>query len=119
LIFHLAKTVALKEISQFPEETVRNIVKKSLENAQSEEKLNIRVNPLDFKFLEKLKDEPLSPLRQVQKLNFETGEEISRGGCVLETNYGVVDATIEKRLEKIFEVLTATTPTSKPTTAGS
>ena len=41
----------------------------------------------------------------VKNINFESNPGIERGGCIIETNFGVVDASIEKLEEQIDRIL--------------
>ncbi len=108
-IYHLAKAIALKEIKEDPGQII-NVMRKALENAQSEEEIIIRVSRQDSVFLESIKKEMGNPFERITKLKVEASEAISPGGCLIETNYGVIDATIEQRLEKLFVLLDSKIP---------
>jgi flagellar assembly protein FliH len=47
----------------------------------------------------------LSSISGLQSIVVESDEDISRGGCVVESDQGKVDATIETKLEKIQDQL--------------
>lgn len=111
-LFHLAKALALKEISG-DQTAILNVLRKALENAQYDEEITIRVNPQDEQFLETVKKDVGSPLERIQKVKLEANEGISRGGCIVETNYGMVDATVEQRIQKLLEVLEGKMPKSE------
>ena len=108
-IFHLAKKLALQEVKANPE-SVKLVLRKALENAQGDEELTLRVNPQDLEFIESVKKEAGNPLERIAKLRIEVNDKITPGGCILETNYGVVDATVEQRLAKLWDVLDSKIP---------
>jgi flagellar assembly protein FliH len=108
-IFHVAKALALKEIQSDPK-LILNVLKTALENAQSEEEIKLKINPQDNEFIEKVKGEAGNPFERVSKLKVEVTETIARGGCLVETNYGVVDATIDQRIAKLWTVLESKIP---------
>jgi len=108
-VFHLAKALALKEI-QIDPKLIFNVLKTALENAQSEEEIKIKINPQDQEFVERVKGEAGNPFERIAKLKIEVTESVARGGCIVETNYGVVDATIGQRIEKLWAVLDSKIP---------
>jgi flagellar assembly protein FliH len=109
VIFNVAKAIALKEIQAEPE-NILNVVKLALENAQTEEEITLRLNPQDATFLESVKTTVANPFERLTRLRVETDETLTQGGVVVETNYGVVDATIETRLNKVWEALASKIP---------
>jgi flagellar assembly protein FliH len=108
-IFFIAKSLAMREIAA-DETAIVQVVKRAIENAQSEEEVTIKLNPLDQAFLEKVKSEPGHLFEKIQKVKLEVNENIMRGGCLVETNYGLIDATIEQRVSKLWAALDAKIP---------
>ena len=109
LVFHIAKALALKEIKE-DEARIIPILKKAIEFAQSEEAITITLNPLDQDFLLKVKKDSAHPLERNSKVRIEISDAIAPGGCTVETNYGLIDATLEKRVEKLWSLLDAKIP---------
>jgi flagellar biosynthesis/type III secretory pathway protein FliH len=108
-IFHIAKSIALDQITANPE-NIKNVILKSLENAQSEEEITLRLSPADTAFLEKVRESVGNPFEKMLRLKIETSDTITPGGVVVETNYGVVDATIEQRIKKVREAILSKVP---------
>lgn len=73
--------------------------------AKSEEEVTIRLCPEDYKFISENKEEFLKELHLDATTKLEEDVDVKRGGVVVETNYGVIDATIDQRLEKMEELL--------------
>lgn len=108
-IFHVAKAIAMDEIHANPQ-NILQVIAKSLENAQSEEEIILKINPADQVFLEKVKDAAGSPFERMSHLRIEPSENVSPGGVIVETNYGLVDATIETRVKKVWESIMSKVP---------
>lgn len=101
LAFYMAKRLVYKEISENPE-IVLDVVKQAVESAQSDENVTVRVAPADFKFIESVKEMLGKDFDAVKRARLEPSDDIQAGGCVVETNYGDVNATVDQRLEKLW-----------------
>jgi flagellar assembly protein FliH len=104
LAFHMASRLAHAEITANPE-VVKNVIKSALEVAQLEENVTVRVCATQFAFLETLKKETGREFEFLKTVKLEAGEEVSEGGCIIETNYGSIDARFEERVNKLWEAL--------------
>ncbi|MNT47004.1 flagellar assembly protein H [compost metagenome] len=78
----------------------------------------MRVSQAQFEFLEELKKETGRELEFVKKIAFEPSSEITEGGCIVETNYGEVDARTEQRIEQLWTALSENMPKVKNKVAG-
>lgn len=114
LAFYMAKRLFMEEISADPEKVI-NILRHAIEGAQSEEEITLRVSPSDFEFVESMKEKLGKDFDQLKRAKVEASEDIKSGGCIVETNYGDVDATIERRLEKLWTAVTEKLPKVKDT----
>lgn len=112
LVFELAKTVTLKQIKE-DKEAVLPVLKKALENIQADEEVTLKLNKEDLEFIKNpgvtLQDKQ-RPWDNSKKIKLEAVESVSRGGCVVETNYGIIDAQIEERLAKAWQTIEARIP---------
>lgn len=102
LAVYLARQIVHAELKLFPEQ-IRNLVSAVLERAIETDDLVLRVPPEDYKEIMEL----LSEAGQ-KRIRVEVDSGI-RKGCLLETPYGTLDATVEGKLREmaheIFEVL--------------
>jgi flagellar assembly protein FliH len=112
LIFHMARKIAMSEIEQ-NRELILNVVQKAVESAQSDENVTVRVSPEDFAFIEQIKENLGKDFESVKRAKLETSDQVRDGGCIVETNYGDVDATVEQRVEKLWESLVGKLPKVK------
>ncbi|EKD27765.1 MAG: hypothetical protein ACD_79C00585G0003 [uncultured bacterium] len=79
-----------------------NIISPILSKIPGVTKLIIKVNPKDFSILKEMYKDISQELTGAD-IEIIPDAKITAGGCLLETDMGMVDATIETRLEQIKE----------------
>lgn len=104
LAFQLASRLAHAEI-QANEAAVVDVMRKAIELAQADENIIVQVCPRQTAFLEDLKKQTGREFEFLKKVRIEGVEGISEGGCIVETNYGQIDATFEQRVSKLWEAI--------------
>ena len=109
LVSYLARRLAMTEIQEKPE-LVLEVIRQAIASAQSDESITVRVSPSDFAFIEATKAKLGKSFEALQTAKFESSEEIHDGGCIVETNYGDVDATMEQRFEKLWAAISEKLP---------
>lgn len=98
MAFNFAGSIIKDEVKASPE-LIINQVRKALEYVISEGKLTFHVNPDDIsQFDDK---EKFIPEEYLERIIIMPDENINRGGCVLKTNSGDIDATIETQIEEL------------------
>ncbi len=102
LLLHVGTRLAHHEI-QVNNDCVVDIMRRAIEAAQIDEEVTVQVSPTQFEFLESLKNETDRNLEFLKKVKLVPIEAIGHGGCIIETNYGVIDARIEERISKLWE----------------
>jgi flagellar assembly protein FliH len=102
LAFHMAKRLAHKEVEADPK-VVTDVIRDAIEKAQVDEEVVVQVAPSQLEFLEKLKSETAREFEFLKYVKLEPVEGITPGGCVIETNYGEIDARFEERVDKLWE----------------
>lgn len=113
MVYHIAKNITLKEIKEDPS-LVMAVLQKVLDDTHSDEEMILKINKDDFDFLNTVTGSTKKPWENIKKLKLEPTEGISRGGCILETNHGVIDAQIEQRLQKAWTNVEARIPKVNP-----
>lgn len=101
LALQITRKIIHQEVSTNPE-LILYVVRETLKKAVAESKMKVRVNPADLKVLEQNRDVVFP---NIEALTFIADDEISRGGCVVETNSGIIDARLEAQLAEIEEAL--------------
>lgn len=105
LALKAAKKIVGEQLNLNPE-TIVEIVIQTLEPVTQNHRFNIYVNKADKDILETEKPKIKSLLEQVQVLTIQERSDIAPGGCIIETESGIINATIENQwraLESAFE----------------
>jgi flagellar assembly protein FliH len=100
----IAGKVLRQEISQQPEISMA-IVRNALQLAMGEPHVKLHLNPRDLEHLHDCGKEAVSRLGIVGEATLLADEKIARGGCLIETHHGVIDARIETQIERIVSEL--------------
>ena len=117
LMFHMASRLAHTQLVD-NNPLIIEIIKNSVNLAQDEEEIVVRVSSEQYKFLEELKTETAREYDFLKKVKLEPSNDITSGGCIVETNYGEVDARIEQRTQQLWEGLVDNMPKVKNKLAG-
>ncbi len=102
MIYEIASKLAFDHINEH-HEVVLKVIKKSIEEAQVDDNVNVLVSNEQLEFLEEHKTEASRENEFLKKVKFVGSSEVSIGSCVVETNYGVIDARIEERIAKLWK----------------
>ncbi len=104
LIFAVAEKIVHHEVRS-KESVIKNAIFEALEAAVEKSKVVFNVNPDDYDYVEKLRPELFKQNKGLKSIVVTADPAVSRGGCYLETPYGNIDATIESKLDKIYQCL--------------
>lgn len=115
LICRIAEKVVRGRI-EVDSDVVRGAILGALELAADRTEVTLKVNPEDIEYVKELRPEFFNQITDLKSISMETDPSVSKGGCVMETGFGHVDASVESQLEKIttavkqaFESTMATT----------
>ncbi len=103
-IVKLSLAIAEKVINQevaTRKDVVLGVLKGVLNNISETEGMKIRLNPQDFRYIMEVKKDFLQSIDGVRNVVFEEDVSIKRGGVVVETMFGEVDARLESQLKEI------------------
>lgn len=112
LVINVAEMALGDQIEKNPG-LIRHVIKNAVMKLQSREQMTIRVNPMDLAEAEKVRPEISKEVEDIEKVSFKGDPLVSRGGCVLETNMGSIDARVETQLEAMRESFLAAVEESK------
>lgn len=104
LLLHLSSKIAMDHL-ETNRESIINVIKSAVQLAQDEERILLRLNPEQIEFIESLKKHSNREFDFLKKLTLEADPQVSVGGCIIETNYGQVDARTEERIGKLWETV--------------
>jgi flagellar assembly protein FliH len=107
LIFAVVEKMVHHEVRQ-DDTAIKEAILNALDMAVEKSKVIFNVNPDDYEFVEKLRPDLFRQNNEMKSIVVTSDPAISRGGCFLETPRGNIDATIESKLEKIYQCLQET-----------
>lgn len=101
----IAKTIIKKEMDADPQVLINTIIDVLRTVSKNEPKINIRVRPQSVQFIKDTIPNITYQYGIDSKINIISDPSIEEGGCVLQTNNGIVDASIDTQLEIIKKAL--------------
>jgi len=104
LAFAIAEKVINQEVTT-RRDIVLSVLKKALNNISETEGMKIRLNPHDFRYMMEMKKDFLQSFEGIRNVTFEEDTAVKRGGAVVETMFGEVDARLESQLREIKEAM--------------
>lgn len=105
LLFRMVeKIVGL--ISQEKKDLIEETLRHLLSEAEISGRAKIRVNPADLETVNQMKSHLRQQLPDIKNLSINGDDSISRGGCVIETDLGKLDARMETRMSEMTGRLT-------------
>jgi flagellar assembly protein FliH len=107
IVFSISRKVVHTQIS-IDCDAVREAVLDAMDHAADKSRLTVRINPGDHQYIEGIKPEFFKRFQQINQINITSDPSINRGGCLVETPYGNVDATVDTQLDQIREALEST-----------
>ncbi|MDY0187986.1 MAG: FliH/SctL family protein [Syntrophus sp. (in: bacteria)] len=100
LCFAMAEMVVHKEIST-DQSVILNVLRAAFRNIVERENIKVRLNPSDFQYMVQIKNDFMNSMDGFRNVFFEEDGAIARGGAMIETTSGYVDARISEQLNEI------------------
>lgn len=106
-LIELALRVAQKLVDDLPisVEMVEANLRAAIAQAEEGAECFIQLHPEDLALIEKHDSGLLTPEPGKAKLHLESSNQVSRGGCLVQTRFGVVDARRETKMERLRQSL--------------
>ena len=107
-VINLAADIAMKIVAGTPvdKSMVETVVKDALVKAEKDTDVVVLLNQADLELLSQADSELLQRTHGSSEVVFKSSPEVSRGGCLLETRYGTVDARIETKADVLKKAVT-------------
>ena len=107
-VINLAADIAMKIVAGTPvdKSMVETVVKDALAKAEKDTDVVVLLNEADLELLSQADSELLQRTHGSSEVVFKASPEVSRGGCLLETRYGTVDARIETKADVLKKAVT-------------
>lgn len=104
LAFKIAEKIIGKQLEMEPE-TIIAIVKQAMQTVRQSKQLTIRVHPEDAKLLKENEEELQETLGRQRILDLVEDKKVHRGGCIIESEIGTVEAQLQTQLDRLKKIL--------------
>jgi flagellar assembly protein FliH len=88
-------------------EVIRGVLREAIGNIGDRENMKIRVHPQDFHYMMEIKSDFLRSFDGIRNVTFAEDESIQRGGAIIETVCGEVDARLDQQYHEIKAAMIA------------
>ena len=108
-LIQLALESAQKLVAGMPvnPKLVEAVIREALQQVEDSPDVTIQLHPDDLALLQKHKSDVLKNAPGSKPLQFSTSADVTRGGCLVRTRFGVVDARRETKLDQLREAIAA------------
>lgn len=102
-LIELALEAARKVVAGMPidTKTVEAIVREAVSHVEDTTEISIQLHPDDLALLRKHQSPILKELPETGPLRFTHSAEVPRGGCIVHTQFGLLDARRETKIEQL------------------
>jgi flagellar assembly protein FliH len=102
-LIELALESAKKMVAGLPinAKMIDAVVREALKQVEDTGEVAVQLHPDDLALLRKQKAKILEGTADSGPLRFVSSEEVSRGGCLVQTRFGIIDARRETKLEQL------------------
>jgi len=104
MILMISRKVIKDEIVERREVVINNI-REAIKRVKDRDRIDIRVNFADLDMTTAHKDELIKMMESLKKVNIYEDSRVERGGCIIETDVGAIDARISTQLDTIEEAI--------------
>jgi len=100
----IAEKIIGREL-EVEEAVIVDVVRQAIATVRQQKEIIVRANPEDLEALEAGRQELISVLARAKDVTLRGDPTISRGGCVVESELGTIDAQLETQLDVIQRLL--------------
>ncbi len=104
MVISLVKKIIHFELST-RDDSIQEMIRLAVQSVLDKESMTIKINPADKEHAENFRPELQHLFGEIKNISFEASTGIDRGGCIIETNFGTVDARMDKLGEQIDKIL--------------
>jgi type III secretion system HrpE/YscL family protein len=101
---HIAEKIIGEQLRVEPN-TITEIVAKAIHGVRHQKEIFIRVSPEDYETISASKFRLIEQLSRAQDIDIRADPEIQQGGCLIESETGSIDASLEKQIAAIEKIL--------------
>lgn len=100
----VAEKIVRREVAQQPDIAL-HLVREALELASGSQQIRVYLNPQDHAALGKQVAEIARHIASIAPTDIQADEGVTPGGCIVQTEFGHIDQTVEAQLARIAEEL--------------
>ncbi|MBI4632618.1 MAG: hypothetical protein HY742_01815 [Deltaproteobacteria bacterium] len=104
LAFSMTEKIIHQEVTT-NRKVIQGVLKEAISNILDRDGIKARLNPQDLKYMMEIKQDFLQSLDGVKNMVFEEDPSVKRGGALLETSFGEVDARLNQQFGEIKTAL--------------
>ena len=106
-LVEFAAEAAIRLVNDLPisTEILEASILDALKHCENDIEVSVHLNPADLKMLKESGSELLSDSPHQRRVRYLKDEEVSRGGCLVETRCGVIDGRRETREKLLMETV--------------
>lgn len=103
----LAMDIARKLVTDVPVTAgmIETAVREALAEVEGVSEFHVRLHPEDLEMLKQTESSLLAPAPDGSQVRFHAAPEVSRGGCLVQTRFGVIDGRRETRFDLLKKSL--------------
>jgi flagellar assembly protein FliH len=107
ILVQLAIETAQKLVDNLPisAEMIEAAVREAMEQVEEETEFLVLLHPHDLALLHQINSPLLEPKEHNTQIRLKESHEVSRGGCLVHTRFGTIDARRETKVELIKQSL--------------
>ena len=104
IALEIAKKIIKKEVRE--DKTIVELnLKTALKKIPISKKMTIILNWEDLEHVKEIKQQLISEIHGVDQIEIIEDQKLDKGGCILETSIGTIDASINSQIEILYENL--------------
>lgn len=92
---------------------IMKAIKAAVNKIMSREQITIRINPEDMEYVLQNKPKLKDDFSNIQQVSFKEDPSVSKGGCIIDTDFGFISAIIEKEFDELEKLLKEEVTASK------
>jgi flagellar assembly protein FliH len=104
LALMIARKIVCREVS-IDGDMIFRVLREALKKVSDQKEIHVKMHPFDLQAVKEAEFDVPRPSEGNGHVFLEPGDAICRGECVIETNFGVIDARMESQLQTVEESL--------------
>ncbi len=104
LSISVAKKIIGEEIA-INKKVIFSVIKSAVDKLKERDKITLRVNPADLETINQFKEKVMYLQSKVSEVKYFPDESVEKGGVIVETSYGVIDATVDAQIKELEKTL--------------